>query len=102
MRVKGGGGCTCWGHVRSECCFLLLLQGESLPDDLSWKGMEQWFRWGGAGGEVLLVFENAEDVQLHEDCAKVGDFRAVARCAVDEPARDVVRSGGSLRASSRA
>jgi hypothetical protein len=64
--------------------------------------MEQWFRWGGAGGEVLLVFENAEDVQLHEDCTKVGDFRAVAHCAVDEPARDVVRSGVSLRAGSRA
>jgi hypothetical protein len=47
-------------------------QGVTLPEDLSWKEVEKWLRWGGAGGEVLLVFENAEDVLLHETCAEVG------------------------------
>jgi hypothetical protein len=40
--------------------------------DSTWKGVEQWLRQGGAGGEVLLVFENTEDVYLHEAHAEVG------------------------------
>jgi hypothetical protein len=34
--------------------------------------VERWLRQGGAGGEVLLVFENTEDVLRHEQCAEVG------------------------------
>jgi hypothetical protein len=57
------------------------LQGIVLPEDLTWKGLEQWLRQGGAGGEVLLVFENTEDVLVfentedvlcHDQCAEVG------------------------------
>jgi hypothetical protein len=52
-----------------------LLQGVQLPEDLSWKGLKQWLMWGGAGGEVLLVFENAEDVLCHENITQVGVLR---------------------------
>jgi hypothetical protein len=53
----------------------LLQQDVRLPQDVSWKGVEQWLRRRGAGGEVLLVFENTEAVQLHEQCAKVSEIR---------------------------
>jgi hypothetical protein len=49
----------------------LQLQGLQLPEDLSWKEVEKWLRQGGAGGEVLLVFENAEDVLLHDKSTQV-------------------------------
>jgi hypothetical protein len=47
-------------------------QGMALPEDFSWQAVEQWLRQGGAGGEVLLVFENTEDVLLHDKCTEVG------------------------------
>jgi hypothetical protein len=49
-----------------------LLQGMALPEASTWAAVEQWLRRGGAGGEVLLVFENTEDVLLHDQCAEVG------------------------------
>jgi hypothetical protein len=49
----------------------LVLQG-LLPRVSTWAAVEQWLKQGGAGGEVLLVFENTEDVLLHERSAKVG------------------------------
>jgi hypothetical protein len=55
----------------SEHVPLLPLQGMVLPEDMTWKGVEQWLRRRGAGGEVLLVFENTEDVLLHDRCAGV-------------------------------
>jgi hypothetical protein len=51
---------------------LMLLQGVLLPEASTWAAVEQWLRQGGAGGEVLLVFENTEDVLNHALCAKVG------------------------------
>ena len=58
-------------------------QGVVLPEDLSWKEVEKWVREGGAGGEVLLVFENAENVLLRNDkCVQVRGCCAVLRCAV--------------------
>jgi hypothetical protein len=50
-----------------------------LPEELSWKGVEQWLRQGGAGGEVLLVFENTENVLVHDECTEVG---VGVRCCV--------------------
>jgi hypothetical protein len=56
---------------------LCLLQGVRLPEDVSWKEVEQWLREGGADGEVLLVFENTEDVLLLEKPAQVCVFHAL-------------------------
>jgi hypothetical protein len=47
------------------------LQGMILPLDLTWNGVSQWLRQGGAGGEVLLVFENTENVMMHDKEAEV-------------------------------
>jgi hypothetical protein len=49
---------------------LLPLQGVLPPEDLSWTEVERWLRQGGAGGEVLLVFENTEEVLLHDNCTQ--------------------------------
>jgi hypothetical protein len=40
-------------------------------EDLTWSGVSQWLRQGGAGGEVLLVFENTENVLMHDKEAEV-------------------------------
>ena len=56
-------------------------QGVVLPEDLSWKEVEKWVREGGAGGEVLLVFENAENVLLRNDkCVQVRGCCAAMCC----------------------
>jgi hypothetical protein len=46
-----------------------------LPLDFTWSGVSQWLRQGGAGGEVLLVFENTENVLMHDDAAEVRELR---------------------------
>jgi hypothetical protein len=65
----------------------------------------QWLRQGRAGGEVLLVFENTEDVLLHEKCTQVGlccavlcccSVRAVLSCKLcKKPMRDMLASSYS-------
>jgi hypothetical protein len=47
------------------------LQGMVLTLDFTWSGVSQWLRQGGAGGEVLLVFENTENVLMHDEEAEV-------------------------------
>jgi hypothetical protein len=66
----------------------------ALPEASTWKAVEQWLRRGGAGGEVLLVFENVEDVLRHALCAQVG-----ALCFVSAGTAVVnrVRCAGMLR-----
>jgi hypothetical protein len=41
------------------------LQGMLQPEACTWEGLTRWLKRGGAGGEVLLVFENTEDVLRH-------------------------------------
>jgi hypothetical protein len=67
-RGWGSGNCD---RAASECVWLLPLQGMPLPTDLSWKGVEEWLRRRGAGGEMLLLFENTEDVLQHDTCTEV-------------------------------
>jgi hypothetical protein len=52
-----------------------------VPKGSTWAAVEQWLRQGGAGGEVLMVFENTEDVLLHDQCAEVGVVRYAVRWA---------------------
>jgi hypothetical protein len=53
-----------------------------LPLDLTWNGVSQWLRQGGAGGEVLLVFENTESVLMHDQQAEVRELW-LAECGAE-------------------
>jgi hypothetical protein len=56
------------------------LQGRPLLEDSSWSGVEQWLRRGSAGGEMLLVFENTEDVLRQDQCAEVRTVHITVKC----------------------
>jgi hypothetical protein len=51
------------------------------PVNLTWRGLSQWLHEGGAGGEVLLVFENTENVLIHHKGAEVRVLRQATGCA---------------------
>jgi hypothetical protein len=53
-----------------------------LPLDLTWNGVAQWLRQGGAWGEVLLVFENTENVLMHDKQAEVREL-CLAECGAE-------------------
>jgi hypothetical protein len=62
---------------------VLLLQAMSLPEASTWHAVEQWLRQGGPGEEVLLVFENTEDVLCHVLCAQVSSKRCAVLCCAE-------------------
>jgi hypothetical protein len=61
-----------------------------LPESSSWAAVEQWLRQGGAEEEVLLVFENTEDVLCHISCAQVRTLSLVPCCVECVSVRIVV------------
>ena len=81
------------GSVAAAVLFLVLLLSSAgfllplqvLPPDVStWDAVELWLRQGGAGGEVLLVCENTEDVLLHDKCSEVSVICFAVLCCAGQ------------------